>query len=141
MSTTGHSSSSELARIAVAVVEHDGRFLIGQRPSGVALAGLWEFPGGKVEPGETSAAAAARECLEETGLAIEVGEPYPAVVHQYEHGKVVLEFFACRAVDPSQSPQPPFRWVTHLELAGYPFPAANAGLIELLLRRAPHDRV
>ncbi|HEV3003458.1 MAG TPA: (deoxy)nucleoside triphosphate pyrophosphohydrolase [Pirellulales bacterium] len=140
MSTSGHSSSDEITRIAVAVVEHDGRFLIGQRPSGVALAGLWEFPGGKVEPGETAALAAGRECLEETGLAIEVGEPYPAVVHQYEHGKVALEFFACRAVDPSQSPQPPFRWVGLCELAVCPFPAANAGLIELLMRRAPQAR-
>jgi 8-oxo-dGTP diphosphatase len=122
-------------RIAVAVVEHEGRFLIGQRPAGVALAGLWEFPGGKVKPGESSAEAAARECLEETGLAIEVGAPYPAVVHQYDHGRLALEFFACGAVDPSQPPLSPFRWVPLAEVASYQFPAANAGLIEFLLQR------
>src|SRR5437764_2006476 len=54
--------------IAVAVVEKDGHFLVGQRPEGVSLAGLWEFPGGKIEPGESPEAAAVRECLEETGV-------------------------------------------------------------------------
>jgi 8-oxo-dGTP diphosphatase len=126
--------SNSPTRIAVAVVEHGGCFLVGQRPKGVPVAGLWEFPGGKIEPGETAEQAAARECLEETGLAIEVGSPYPAVVHQYNHDRLALEFFACSAVDPKVPPKPPFRWVALSELAKYPFPAANAGLIELLLR-------
>ncbi len=128
-----HSRKSPPTRIAVAVVKRGGRFLIGQRPAGVPLAGLWEFPGGKVEPGETAEQAAARECLEETGLAIEVGAPYPAVVHHYDHDRLALEFFACRAVEPKAPPKPPFRWVALAELAKYPFPAANAGLIELLV--------
>ena len=59
--------------IAVAVVERDGSFLIGLRTAGLSLAGMAEFPGGKVEPGESPSAAAVRECLEETGLQIEVG--------------------------------------------------------------------
>lgn len=121
-------------RIAVAVVEQGGCFLIGRRPAGVPLAGLWEFPGGKVDPGETAEQAAARECLEESGLAIEVGAPYPAVVHQYDHDRLALEFFACRPVEPKAPPKPPFRWVALAELATYPFPAANAVLIELLTR-------
>ncbi len=69
MKDEGGTRQSELlnaTRIAIAVVEHDGNFLIGLRPSGAVLGGLWEFPGGKVEPDETPEAAAARECLEET---------------------------------------------------------------------------
>ncbi|HUY36667.1 MAG TPA: (deoxy)nucleoside triphosphate pyrophosphohydrolase [Pirellulales bacterium] len=136
MSHAAHSIPNEPTRIAVAVVEHEGRFLIGPRPAGIPLAGLWEFPGGKVEFGETAAQAAARECQEETGLSIEVGASYPAVVHPYDHGRLALEFFACRPLDPQQPPLPPFRWVALDELAKYPFPAANAGLIEFLVRAA-----
>ena len=58
--------------IAIAIVEYDGLFLVGQRPPDVPLAGLWEFPGGKVQAGETPEAAAARECFEETGLTAQV---------------------------------------------------------------------
>ena len=60
--------------IAIAVVEQHGQFLIGQRPADVALGGLWEFPGGKVEPGELPVNAAIRECLEETGLVVRISK-------------------------------------------------------------------
>ena len=63
--------------VAIAVVQHEGRFLVGTRPAGVPLAGLAEFPGGKVHAGEMPADAAARECLEESGLTVCVGEEYP----------------------------------------------------------------
>jgi mutator protein MutT len=122
--------------IAVAVVEHDGRYLVGRRPEGVSLAGLWEFPGGKVEPGETAAEAAARECLEETGLAIEVGPAYELVEHEYEHASLRLTFFACSPVAPLPGPKPPFQWLTTAELARLQFPAANAALIGKLIADA-----
>lgn len=115
--------------IAIAVVEHDGHYLIGQRPTGVPLAGLWEFPGGKVEPGESPEQAAARECLEETGIAITVGEPYPAVDHRYEHGHVQLVFFACRPRGTACGPRPPFEWVPRRRLMEYRFPDANRALV------------
>ena len=119
--------------IAIAVVESRDSFLIGQRPSGATLAGYWEFPGGRVERGESARDAAVRECLEETGLAVTVVGSYPDVRHQYEHGSVRLQFFACRPLDPAQAPQPPFRWVARRDLASYPFPAANHELLARLL--------
>lgn len=118
--------------IAIAVVEHAGRFLIGQRPAGTALAGLWEFPGGKVEPGENPADAAVRECREETGLEVEVVGEYPPQIHTYPHGTVHLRFFACRPRDPACPPQAPFRWTAREDLITHEFPAGNRQLLERL---------
>lgn len=120
--------------IAIAVVKHAGKFLIGQRPEGKPLAGLWEFPGGKVEAGETPAEAARRECFEETGLRVVVGEQYPEVVQQYDHDRVRLYFFACTPADTASLADVAagYRWVTGQELASYEFPAANARLIAML---------
>ena len=120
--------------IAIAVVEHEGRFLVGQRPAGVPLAGLWEFPGGKVEAGEFPAAAAVRECWEETGLRVEPTGSYPPHEQEYDHGRVQLHFIACRPLDPLATPGGTFRWVPRQELAQYEFPAGNRGLLELLLQ-------
>jgi len=120
--------------IAIAVVEHQNQFLIGQRPTGVPLAGLWEFPGGKIEPGESPEAAAARECLEETGLEVEVLFRYPAHIEDYAHAQVELHFIACRPVrSPPPDPTPPFRWVTRVDLARHEFPTGNRRLLQLLL--------
>src|SRR5687768_15540219 len=119
--------------IAIAVVEREGRFLIGQRPPGVPLAGLWEFPGGKLHPGETPEAAAVRECLEETGFAVEPVFRYPDHIEQYEHGAVQLFFIACRGAGASPTEvQPPFRWVRRQELTDFEFPQGNRSLLDLL---------
>jgi mutator protein MutT len=119
--------------IAIAVVEHEGRFLIGQRPAGIPLAGLWEFPGGKMQPGETAEAAAVRECREETGLAVEPLFRYASEPHDYSHDRVELHFIACRLADSaSDAPLPPFLWVRREDLARYEFPAGNRRLLELL---------
>jgi 8-oxo-dGTP diphosphatase len=125
--------SDSPTRIAIAVVEHEGQFLIGQRPVGVPLAGLWEFPGGKIEPGETPQQAAARECREEAGIDVIVDGEHPSALHDYEHGRVELYFFRCRPRDASQRPLAPYRWVERRDLAGYEFPAANAALLKLIL--------
>lgn len=119
--------------VAVAVVEHNGRFLVGQRPAGVPLAGYWEFPGGKARPGETLAAAAARECLEETGISVAVGATYATVTHAYEHGAVELHFLSATPLN-ALEPKPPFRWVARQDLAGLQFPPANAEILQLLVR-------
>ena len=127
-------TSGSASVIAVAVVEQDGRYLIGRRPHGVPLSGLWEFPGGKVEPGETPREAAARECLEETGCEVRVRSAYPIVDHQYDHGRVLLHCFDCVPVDPGKPPRPPFEWVAATKLGELSFPAANAAIIERLTR-------
>jgi mutator protein MutT len=122
--------------IAIAVVEQEDQFLIGQRPAGVPLAGLWEFPGGKIEPGETAEAAAVRECLEETGVMVEALFRYPAHVENYEHGQVELQFIACRPVrTPPPVPLPAFRWVDRAELGCCQFPSGNRRILALLLGR------
>jgi len=118
--------------IAIAVVAHHDRFLIGRRAADQTLAGLFEFPGGKQQPGETLAEAAQRECREEAGLEVDVLSEYPSHVQHYAHGIVELHFFACQMRDSSASPRPPYRWVARRELSRYPFPAGNQRLLELL---------
>jgi mutator protein MutT len=119
--------------IAIAVVEYGGEFLVGQRSAGVPLAGYWEFPGGKVQAGETPEQAAVRECREESGLEVEILDEYAAVDHDYAHDRVALRFFRCRLLSVAAEPTPPFRWVARRELALLKFPAANENLIGLLL--------
>jgi 8-oxo-dGTP diphosphatase len=118
--------------IAIAVVEYDGQFLIGRRPHGVPLAGLWEFPGGKVESDESPQDAAVRECREETGIDAEIVGEYPSHTQHYEHGAVHLRFFACRPCDPLQTPQSPFLWAPRAALARYEFPEGNRALLDQL---------
>ena len=81
--------SLEAKSIAVAVVQSDGRFLVGRRPSGVPLAGFAEFPGGKVEPGEEFGDTAVRECLEETGIEVCVCRQLCEMEYDYDHGRLV----------------------------------------------------
>jgi len=118
--------------IAIAVVEHEGRFLIGQRPPGVPLAGIWEFPGGKVKPGESPENAAIRECREETGLEVQIVGEYPPHVEQYDHDQVELRFFRCEPVDPKAMPQSPYGWVQQTSLEDYEFPTGNRNLLKVI---------
>ncbi len=119
--------------IGVAVVEHEGRFLIGLRPAGGPLAGYWEFPGGKSRDGESPRDAAVRECREETGIRVRVVGEYPTANFDYDHGAVCLHFFACEPVGPSAKSLPArLKWVTREELREHTFPPANAALLEQL---------
>ncbi len=121
-------------RVAIAVVESHGAFLVGQRPPGVPLAGMWEFPGGKIHSGESPEAAAVRECLEETGLAVCAIRQYPTVVHDYPHGRVELFFVGCELLGAeSTEPADPFIWVERAKLGDLGFPPANVALIRRLL--------
>jgi mutator protein MutT len=121
-------------QIAIAVIEHAGSFLIGQRPPGVPLAGLWEFPGGKIEPTEVAKEAAVRECREETGLNVEAEGTWLVQEEEYPHGRVRLHFIACRlSPDETGAPQEPFRFVPRRELSTYEFPSGNRELLKLLI--------
>jgi mutator protein MutT len=127
--------------IAIAVVEHENQFLIGQRPAGIDLAGYWEFPGGKIEAGETAEQAAVRECWEETGLYVEPQGVYLQHVESYAYGTVALHFISCGLTARSirdgvaAAASSRFRWVDRQELLRYTFPAGNRKLLELLTGR------
>jgi 8-oxo-dGTP diphosphatase len=87
--------SPALIEIAIALVWKDGRLLIARRPTGVHLAGLWEFPGGKIEPGEGREECRKRELVEEMGVQIEVGRPLTPATHDYAAFTVTLYPYVC----------------------------------------------
>jgi A/G-specific adenine glycosylase len=129
-------------RIGVAVIYNDaGQILIDRRPEKGLLGGLWEFPGGKIEPNETVEACIKREILEEIDIEIEVGEHLITIDHAYTHFKVTLMVHACRYL--SGEPQPieceEIRWVTLDEIDSYPFPKANTTIIELLKNKTQRE--
>ncbi len=128
-------ASTGVTPIAVAVVEHEGAVLVGRRDSDSPLAGLWEFPGGKVESTESPASAAVRECWEETGLKVEVVAPFSERIEQYEHDRLRLHFFRCRPLRPRAVIRAPFRWVSVSELAALTFPAGNRDVLKRLSAR------
>ncbi len=118
--------------IALAVVRYAGQVLIGPRPEGAPLAGLWECPGGKVQPQESPEEAAVRECREEAGIEIGLGGRLATVEQEYAHGRVRLEFFSAAPVNPAQPPAAPFRWVPIADLACFRFPPANRAVLKSL---------
>jgi mutator protein MutT len=125
-----------IVRVAAAVIlRGDGQVLLAQRPSGKAYAGYWEFPGGKLEPGESSVAALEREIQEELGARIAVGEIIEIVEWPYPDKRVRISFFRC-ALDGELAPPGPLEmaWVRRGELPGYDFPPADAALITRLSR-------
>lgn len=125
--------------IGVAVIWNDqGQILIDRRPPKGLLGGLWEFPGGKIEPGETVQDCIKREIQEELGIEIEVGHHLITINHTYTHFRVTLTVHHCR--HQSGEPQPlecdELRWVTLSELDEYTFPKANVHIIEALRQGA-----
>lgn len=132
--------SSLATPIAIAVVVRGSWVLVGQRPQGVPLAGYAEFPGGKVEPGETPADAAVRECREETGLDVRVVRLFDAREHTYTHGKVSLHFFLCEPRDANAELPPPYRWVERTQLDHLAFPEANQHVIQQLTSARPEEK-
>jgi mutator protein MutT len=124
--------------VAAGLIFREGRLLITQRRPGDHLGGLWEFPGGKREPGETFEACLRRELREELGLEVEPGELIAAITHAYPEKVVHLRFFACQC--PSGEPKAlgchALAWVTVGDLGRYAFPAADAQLLRALETRA-----
>lgn len=108
--------------VTAAVIQRDGRVLISRRPEDGLLGGMWEFPGGKQEPGETLVDCLGREIREELGVSVQVGEELGIYRHAYTHFKVTLHAFYCRlgAEDPRQLKVTDLRWVLPRELPDYP---------------------
>ncbi len=121
---------------AVALIDDDGRVLIAQRPEGKSMAGLWEFPGGKVEAGETPENALCREIKEE--LDIELCRtclaPFNFASHAYENFHLLMPLYLCRTWEGEISPREgqAIKWVRGIELSRYPMPPADEPLIPWL---------
>lgn len=116
--------------VTAAVVERDGRFLVTRRQDGVHLEGCWEFPGGKLEAGESHAEGLRREMREELDVDVEVGTRILAVSHAYDDRTVELHFYACRlAGHPTPQLGQQMRWVTRDEMRTLRFPPADEELI------------
>ncbi len=121
---------------AVALIDADGRVLLAQRPEGKSLAGLWEFPGGKVEAGETPEAALIRELKEELGIDTWQSclAPLTFASHAYPEFHLLMPLFACRKWQGTASPREgqTLAWVRPAALRDYPMPPADLPLIPIL---------
>lgn len=122
--------------VAVALVDADGRVLLAQRPAGKAMAGLWEFPGGKVHEGETPEAALIREIKEELG--IDTSEaclaPFTFASHRYESFHLLMPLYLCRRWSGIVTPREgqSLAWVRPLKMDQYPMPPADKPLVAML---------
>ena len=121
---------------AVALIDRDGRVLLAQRPEGKAMAGLWEFPGGKVEPGETPEACLIRELHEELGIDTWQSclAPLTFASHSYEDFHLLMPLFACRKWQgtPHGREGQQLAWAAPRQLRDYPMPPADIPLIPVL---------
>jgi mutator protein MutT len=121
--------------VVAAVIERAGQFLVTRRQPGVHLAGMWEFPGGKIDPDESHRVALEREIREELDVDIELGELVHGTTYAYADRIVELYFYRCALLG---NPRPllgqELRWVARADLGSLPFPPADTELIELLLK-------
>ena len=127
-----------VVEVAAGLIAHEGRYLITRRKAGVHLGGMWEFPGGKREPGETLEQCLHRELWEELNVAVEAPIPFQTVRHEYPEKTVELHFFHCRiasgeatALDCAE-----FRWVYPHEMDEFEFPSADHAIIHALQQKA-----
>ena len=129
--------------IGVGIVLNDvGEVLIDQRLNEGLLGGMWEFPGGKQEPGEAIETTIVRELREELAIEVQVGEQLIALDHAYSHKKLRFVVHICRwiAGEPKPLASQQVRWVKPQGLSEYPFPAANARMIAALINHLRTDK-
>ena len=121
---------------AVALVDADGRVLLAQRPAGKPMAGLWEFPGGKVDPGETPETALIRELAEELGIEVAASclAPFTFASHSYSDFHLLMPLYVCRKWSgiPAAREGQRFAWVRPTRLGDYPMPPADTPLVAML---------
>jgi 8-oxo-dGTP diphosphatase len=131
-------SSSVLLVVAAALFDSEGRILLAQRPEGKSLAGLWEFPGGKLEPGETPEAALARELEEELSIRVNESslEPLTFASFAYPSFHLMMPLYGCRSWSGSIRPREgqATAWVETPRLRDYPAPPADIPLFDWLAR-------
>lgn len=125
----------EKIEVAIAVIENEGRILIQQRPPRGLLAGLWEFPGGKVDPGERLVAALRREVREELGVELKDIRRLTTVRHAYTRFEATLHAYRCRLRGHGPKPGPRRRWVTLRTIDRYPLPSGSVKIVEFLRSR------
>lgn len=126
----------EVIRVVAAVIEHEGRYLITQRNATAVLPLLWEFPGGRVEHGETDQAALEREVRGRIGVPVVVGDKVGEHVHEYARYEVHMVMFSCRLYEravPYPAAVADLRWVTSREFLDYEFPPADETTMSKLL--------
>lgn len=127
-------SKDHIIDVAAGLVFRERRLLITQRPLDKHLGGFWEFPGGKLDAGETFQEGLQRELREELGIAVNVCEQIEEVTHSYPEKTVRLKFFRCRLA--AGEPRPvhclALAWISKEELSAYQFPAADAKLLHIL---------
>ena len=121
---------------AVALVDADGRVLLAQRPAGKPMAGLWEFPGGKVDPGETPETALIRELAEELGIDVTASclAPFTFASHSYADFHLLMPLYVCRKWSgiPTAREGQHLTWVRPARLSDYPMPPADTPLVAML---------
>ena len=122
--------------VAVALVDRDGRVLLARRPPGKALAGLWEFPGGKVDAGERPEAALIRELREELGIETDEAclAPFTFASHAYETFHLLMPLYICRVWKGTAEPREgqELAWVRPVRMGDYPMPPAAKPLVAML---------
>ena len=122
--------------VAAALVDADGRVLIAQRPEGKSMAGLWEFPGGKIEADESPDDALIRELREELGIAVKQAclAPFTFASHSYPNFHLLMPLYVCRRWEGMPEPRhhAALKWVRPKDMKDYPMPAADLPLIPML---------
>jgi mutator protein MutT len=121
--------------VGIAIVEHEGAYLVGTRGPNGPLAGYDEFPGGKCLPGESPRDCACRECREEAQIRVSAVELLECLTFTYPHGDVELHFWRCELVEPRDHVRVNslFRWASAADLAAMKFPDANASVVKKLM--------
>ena len=137
MAVTGAEAAKPIVLVtAVALIDADSRVLLAQRPEGKPMAGLWEFPGGKVHDGETPERALIRELEEELGIDVQTSclAPFTFASHRYSDFHLLMPLYVCRKWSgiPAAREGQRFAWVRPVRLGDYPMPPADKPLVAML---------